>query len=163
MSNDIVKKSEDFYFRLRKRIKRWIESGKLKEDYKNLSKKLVEYLLFLPDLVHLLIKLAGDNEVPSKYKREIVVALAYLLSPLDIIPDFIPVAGMVDDLVVSAYIIDRILNSGDPLMETKIKEYWAGDEDVLNVVRRILEEGRELIEAFNIFRRGGRRRRKGIK
>ncbi len=158
MGDDIVKKSEDFYHKLRRKIRGWIESGKLKEDYKNFSKKLVEYLLFLPDLVHLLIKLAGDDEVPSKYKREIVVALVYLLSPLDIIPDFIPVAGMIDDLVVSAYVIDRILNSGDPLMERKIREYWAGDEDVLNVVRKILEEGRELIEAFNIFRRGRRRR-----
>jgi hypothetical protein len=58
---------------------------------------LREALRLLPDLIRLLRRLAGDPSVPRGVRLRLALLLAYLLIPIDLIPDFIPVLGYADD------------------------------------------------------------------
>ncbi len=132
------KDAEGFYLKTRKRIFAWMKNGKLNRKTGRWTDDFIEYLLVFPDLIHLMIKLFTDREVSPKIKGYIVFGLAYLISPIDFIPDFIPVAGLIDDLLVSVIIINKIINSGDQLTLDKIKLYWAGESDVFEKVREIV-------------------------
>lgn len=62
--------------------------------------QLKEYALFAPRLVRLVARLMRDPRVPPRQKAILVVLGAYLASPIDVIPDFIPVLGQLDDLIL---------------------------------------------------------------
>jgi uncharacterized membrane protein YkvA (DUF1232 family) len=98
--------------------------------------RLKEYALFAPRLAKLVSRLMRDKRVPARQKAILVLLGAYLLSPVDLIPDFIPGLGHVDDLVLAAFALDQILNR---VPEECIREHWDGDDDVLQVVREILD------------------------
>jgi len=98
--------------------------------------KLKEYVLMAPRLVRLLWRLTRDPRVPARSKATLVLLGAYLASPVDLIPDFIPGLGQVDDLVIAAFALDQMLNR---VPEDVIKEHWDGDEDLLQIVREILD------------------------
>ena len=141
MSDEIVKneeKFEDFYQRLRTKINKWIKSGRLYKKTGKWSDHFLQYLLVLPDMAHLMIKLFIDKEVPNIIKGYLLVALAYLVSPIDIVPDFIPVAGFIDDLLVVVVFLNKIINSADAKLLDKIKILWAGEDDVFLKVKEII-------------------------
>ncbi|MGH2788120.1 MAG: YkvA family protein [Actinomycetota bacterium] len=98
--------------------------------------RLKEYALFAPRLVKLVFRLVRDRRVPARPKAILVMLGAYLASPIDLIPDFIPGLGHVDDLVLAAFALDQILNR---VPDQVVREHWDGDEDVLQVVREILD------------------------
>lgn len=98
--------------------------------------QLKEYALFAPRFVKLISRLLRDRRVPARQKAVLVLMVAYLASPIDVIPDFIPGIGHVDDLVLAAFALDQILNR---VPEACIREHWDGDEDILQVVREILD------------------------
>ena len=56
----------------------------------------------LPDLVRLMARLAADPVLPRSAKVALAAAVVYLLSPIDLIPEFLPVIGPLDDVVVVA-------------------------------------------------------------
>ena len=123
-------RQQDFYQKLRTKLRKWVESKE------GTSHKWAEYLMFAPDLFHLLCKLSIDERVPSKEKAKLVIVLAYFISPLDIIPEAIlGPAGYVDDIALSAYVLNGLLNHTDPAL---LQEHWAGEEDVLDVIKKIL-------------------------
>jgi uncharacterized membrane protein YkvA (DUF1232 family) len=93
-----------------------------------------EALLFFPRLVQLLYRLARDPEVPGRAKAVLGFAVAYLLSPIDIIPDFIPILGHLDDLYIVALAIGFVLDSAG---EEKVRQHWTGSQDVIEVVNRV--------------------------
>lgn len=97
---------------------------------------LREYALFAPRLVKLIWRLLRDRRVPSRSKATLVLLGAYLASPIDVIPDFIPGVGQVDDLVLAAFALDQIINR---VPDHVVREHWDGDEDVLEVVRNVLD------------------------
>ena len=97
---------------------------------------LKEFALLAPRLVKLLWRLARDPRVPARSKATLFILGAYLMSPVDIIPDFIPGVGHVDDLVLIAFVLDQMLNR---VPEHVVLEHWDGDEDLLEVVRQILD------------------------
>lgn len=97
---------------------------------------LKEYVLLVPRLARLLWKLSRDPRVPARTKATLFVVAGYLLSPVDVIPDFVPGLGHVDDLVILAFALDQILNR---VPNEIVLEHWDGDEDVLEVVRQILD------------------------
>jgi uncharacterized membrane protein YkvA (DUF1232 family) len=66
------------------------------------------------------------------------VALAYLVSPIDIVPDFIPAAGFIDDLLVMVIFLNKIINTADTKLLDKIKTLWAGEDDVFIKVKEII-------------------------
>jgi uncharacterized membrane protein YkvA (DUF1232 family) len=141
MTDEIVKngeKFEDFYQKLRIKINKWIKSGRLYKKTGRWTDHFLQYLLVLPDMAHLMIKLFIDKEVSNVLKGYLLVALAYLVSPIDIVPDFIPVAGFIDDLMVLVIFLNKIINSADTKLRNKIKTLWAGEEDVFIKVKEII-------------------------
>jgi uncharacterized membrane protein YkvA (DUF1232 family) len=93
-----------------------------------------EALLFFPRLVQLLYRLARDPEVPRPAKAVLGFTVVYLLSPIDIIPDFIPVLGYLDDLYIVALAVSFVLESAG---EAKVRQHWTGSQDVIEVVNRV--------------------------
>jgi uncharacterized membrane protein YkvA (DUF1232 family) len=102
----------------------------------DVTTRLTEYALFAPRLAVLIFRLMRDRRVPPRPKAILVLLAAYLASPVDLIPDFLPGIGHVDDLVLAAFALDQILNR---IPDQYVREHWDGDEDVLQVVREILD------------------------
>lgn len=102
-----------------------------------------EYLLALPDFFILLIRLAIDPRVSKGQKIFLGGIIAYVMSPIDIIPDFIPVIGYVDDLVLVVYGLNLILNELDASV---LLENWSGNQDVLGLMQNITEQAERFID-----------------
>ncbi len=85
---------------------------------------LRELVLLLPQLAGLVARLAGDSRVPGRVKAILGVVAIYLASPIDLIPDFIPVVGYLDDVVLVAIVLDGLLNHVDREI---LLEHWPGD------------------------------------
>ncbi len=98
--------------------------------------RLREYALLLPRLAKLVWRLARDPRVPARSKAMLFVLGGYLVSPVDVIPDFLPGLGQIDDVVIIAFALDQILNR---VPEQVVFDHWEGDEDVLQVVREVLD------------------------
>lgn len=118
-----------FYEDLRVKAKKWTneKTGKV-------GGKLGEYLFMLPDFFILVSRLAVDKRVSAKNKLFVGGIIAYLILPLDIIPDFIPVIGYVDDLVLVVLGLNLILNEID---EKILRDNWSGEGDVLAQMQKI--------------------------
>jgi uncharacterized membrane protein YkvA (DUF1232 family) len=93
---------------------------------------LRDLALFLPHFVLLLKRLIGDPRVPRRSKLVLGGTLLYLLSPLDIVPDFVPGLGQVDDVVVVLLALHSLLNRVD---ESVVLEHWEGSQDLIRAVR----------------------------
>jgi uncharacterized membrane protein YkvA (DUF1232 family) len=103
-----------------------------------------EYLLLVPRFVQLLWRLTRDPRVPARSKATLLLLGGYLALPFDIIPDFIPVAGQMDDLMVIAFALDQMINRVPPEV---VREHWDGDGDVLEIVKEILDISTAFIPA----------------
>lgn len=98
--------------------------------------RLKEYVLLIPRLARLVWRLGRDPRVPARSKAILLVLGGYLVVPVDVIPDFIPGLGQMDDLVVVAFALDHMLNR---VPDEIVREHWDGDEDVLQIVREVLD------------------------
>ena len=98
--------------------------------------RLREYALFAPRLIRLVYRLLKDERVPTRSKAVLLVVAGYVVSPIDVIPDMIPGVGRFDDLLVVGFALDQILNR---VPEHVVIEHWDGDEDVLRIIREILD------------------------
>ena len=103
-----------------------------------------EYLLLVPRFVQLLWRLTRDPRVPARSKATLLLLGGYLALPFDIIPDFIPVAGQMDDLMVIAFALDQMINRVPPEV---VREHWDGDGDVLEIVKETLDISTAFIPA----------------
>lgn len=92
----------------------------------------------LPNLVKLLVRLLADPRVPVRRKIVAGAAGAYVVAPIDLIPDFIPVLGQVDDLIVVALGLKHLIEGAS---EDVVHEHWDGSEDVLELVTNVIEWG----------------------
>jgi uncharacterized membrane protein YkvA (DUF1232 family) len=63
---------------------------------------------FVPDCVILFRRLLGDPRVPLRHKLVVGALIPYLLMPFDLVPDFIPVAGYLDDAVIVEVVLDPL-------------------------------------------------------
>jgi uncharacterized membrane protein YkvA (DUF1232 family) len=88
---------------------------------------------FIPDCIVLVRRLLHDPRVPRRYKLLLGLLVGYLALPIDLVPDFIPVAGQLDDAVVVAVILRVVLRSGGPDL---MREHWPGPESSLAIVLR---------------------------
>jgi uncharacterized membrane protein YkvA (DUF1232 family) len=86
---------------------------------------------FVPDCVVLVRRLLGDPRVPVESKVLLGLLVVYLVSPIDLIPDFIPVAGQLDDAIVAALVLRAVLRSGG---EALLREHWTGPPRSLELV-----------------------------
>lgn len=61
---------------------------------------------FLTDLKGFLTNVANDERIPARDKKILLAMIALLISPFDLIPDWIPVVGLLDDLIILSFILD---------------------------------------------------------
>ena len=87
----------------------------------------------LPDIVRTIAGLAVDPVLPKAAKIALAAAVLYLVSPLDLIPDFIPVIGYLDDIFVAEILVDGMLNF---VNRGLVLKYWPGSPESLERVAR---------------------------
>lgn len=68
---------------------------------------------FIKDLVAFIKAVAADPRIPDRDKKLLLALLALVASPIDIIPDWIPILGMLDDIVIVAIVLDYLFNHLD--------------------------------------------------
>jgi uncharacterized membrane protein YkvA (DUF1232 family) len=89
---------------------------------------------FVPDCVVLFKRLLGDPAMPRGRKVLLALMVAYLAMPIDLIPDFIPVAGQLDDAILVALVLRGVLRAGGPDL---VRRHWPGPEGSLRVILRL--------------------------
>ncbi|NMC26952.1 MAG: DUF1232 domain-containing protein [Syntrophomonadaceae bacterium] len=114
------------------------------ENEKRIHSTVQQTILLIPNFLKLLYRLTSDRRVPLREKAILFGAVAYILSPLDFLPDVIPVLGQIDDLLLIALILQRFMNSVDRRV---VLEHWDGWESLLVTIEKILEFTRYLLPA----------------
>jgi len=89
---------------------------------------------FVPDCVVLFSRLLRDPRVPRRHKLLVAALLPYLAMPFDLVPDFIPVAGQLDDAVIVVFVM-RHLARRDPGL---LVEHWPGPRSSLALLLRFV-------------------------
>lgn len=89
---------------------------------------------FVPDCVILFSRLLRDPRVPRRSKIIVAALIPYLALPVDLIPDFIPVAGQADDAILVALVLRIIVRRTDAVV---LRELWPGPDRSLLVVFRL--------------------------
>jgi uncharacterized membrane protein YkvA (DUF1232 family) len=106
--------------------------------------QLKEYALVAPRVAKLVVRLVRDPRVPSRNKAMLLFAAGYVLSPIDLVPEFVPGVGRLDDIVIAALAVHGLLND---VPDEVIRQHWDGEEDVLELVREVLEISAALVPA----------------
>ena len=91
-------------------------------------------LRVLPDLVRLVRRLAADRSLPRGVRLRLWLLLAYLLMPIDLVPDVVPVLGYADDAVVVALALRAVVRRAGA---EALARHWPGDPGGLEVVSRL--------------------------
>lgn len=89
---------------------------------------------FIPDCIVLVARLLRDERVQRRSKALLVGLTAYLALPFDLVPDFIPVAGQLDDAIVVALALRHLVRASGPAI---LRENWPGQERSLDVLLRV--------------------------
>jgi uncharacterized membrane protein YkvA (DUF1232 family) len=89
---------------------------------------------FVPDCLVLFRRLLADPAVPRRRKWALGLTVAYLAMPFDLIPDFIPVAGQLDDAILVGLVLRGLVRGGGPGL---VRHHWPGPEPSLRIVLRL--------------------------
>jgi uncharacterized membrane protein YkvA (DUF1232 family) len=93
-----------------------------------------ELAVLVPNLLRLFRGLLGDPRVPLAAKAALVLGLLWLASPIDLIPEFIPIAGPLDDVIVAALVLGLVSRTAG---REVIREHWRGDPTMLARMLRL--------------------------
>jgi uncharacterized membrane protein YkvA (DUF1232 family) len=93
-----------------------------------------ELALLVPNLTRLFAGLIRDPRVPRRAKIVLGVTAIYLASPIDLIPDFIPIVGSLDDAIVAAFALRFVVRASSPEI---VAEHWPGDPATLRRILRL--------------------------
>lgn len=85
----------------------------------------------LPQLVLLIARLLRDRRVPGADKALFGLVIAYVIAPIDLLPDFLGALGLVDDLYLVALALGRLLGRAGPDL---LLEHWSGDPHTLGYI-----------------------------
>jgi uncharacterized membrane protein YkvA (DUF1232 family) len=96
--------------------------------------RLREALRLLPDVVRLLRRLALDSSVPRGARVRLWLLLAYLASPIDVVPDFLPVIGYADDAILVAVVLRSVTRRAGA---GALERHWPGTPQGLEAVRAL--------------------------
>ena len=95
---------------------------------------------FVPDLVVFFSRLARDPCVPRRRALLVGALVAYLASPIDLIPDFLPVIGQLDDAILAGVVLRLVIRDCPP---STLAELWPGPDSSLGVVLRLAGAARD--------------------
>lgn len=91
-------------------------------------------LRLLPDLLRLSRRLAADKTVPTGVRVRLVLLLIYLASPIDIIPDFVPVLGYADDAIIVALVLRSVARRAG---SDALDRHWPGTPEGLHLIKQL--------------------------
>jgi uncharacterized membrane protein YkvA (DUF1232 family) len=91
-------------------------------------------LRLLPDLLRLVRRLAADPQLPRRVRVRLWLLLGYLASPIDLVPDVLPVIGYADDAILVAAVLRSVVRSSGP---ERVARHWPGTDDGLAVIARL--------------------------
>lgn len=144
MTNEYLKKDmpskekqEDFYHKLRDKVQNWADSKP------KVIGTVSGYVLFAPDLFHLLTRLMLDSRIDKKSKAAVGAGIMYFIAPIDFLPEILMgPGGFLDDVVVAVFVINTLLNK---FPREVIAEHWAGNEDLLALVKKVSNSGNKYV------------------
>lgn len=93
-----------------------------------------DMLRLLPDVLRLLKGLAADPQLPRRIRVAMIALLAFIASPIDLIPDVIPVLGVADDVIITAVVLRWVTRAAGP---QALSRHWPGTPDGLAALRRL--------------------------
>ncbi len=93
-----------------------------------------ELATLLPNLIQLFRGLIRDPRVPRRSKALLWFAALWLISPIDLVPEFLPVIGPLDDAVIAALVLRHVLKKAG---RGPIEEHWRGEPATLEKILRI--------------------------
>jgi uncharacterized membrane protein YkvA (DUF1232 family) len=102
----------------------------------------MEAVLLLPNVVKLLVRITRDPRVPMRRKVVLAAVMAYVVSPIDLIPDFFIGVGRLDDVIVVAIALNHVMQGAG---REVVIEHWDGSEDSLDLILSALEWGAEIV------------------
>jgi uncharacterized membrane protein YkvA (DUF1232 family) len=122
----IIQRAPDWYESWRGRIEHWVAS--------RADDQTAQIILFVPDLLALVVRLARDRRVPFMVKARLLLAAAYVLSPFDLMPEaMLGVIGLSDDAGVLVLVLMGI-RSITSIDHAVLRENWSGRGDVIEVI-----------------------------
>jgi len=120
----------DFYQALRSRLAAWLID-------RHPMLRHAQVALLPPDLLHLIVRLVADKRVPPTQKAQLAVAAAYVVLPIDAIPEsFLGPVGFADDIAAISHALHGLMSSGHGDLA---KEHWAGEEDLLALLTKTVK------------------------
>ncbi len=97
--------------------------------------QLGQLVRVVPDVLRLIRQLLGDSSTPLGVRLALIGLLAWLLNPIDLIPEFIPVLGPLDDVVVAVLVLRYVRRR---LGDEELRERWRGTPDGYALLSGIL-------------------------
>lgn len=95
---------------------------------------VVEALRVLPDTLRLLRRLAADKSLPSGIRVRLALLMGYLALPFDLIPDFLPVIGQLDDVIVAVLVLRSVVRAAGA---GPVRTHWPGTDAGLAALWKI--------------------------
>ena len=113
-------------------------------------------------LVKLVARLLLDGRVSKFDKTVLGTILIYVLNPMDVMPDVVPIVGQIDDAYLVSLALLRLVNRTD---ESILREHWGGRRDVVQLIKEITELGTfylpEKVRIFLVGRAEGKQAERG--
>jgi uncharacterized membrane protein YkvA (DUF1232 family) len=94
-----------------------------------------ELARLVPDILRLVRDLVTDRSAPRGVRVSLVILLVWLISPIDLVPDFIPVLGSLDDVIVAVVILRYVRRR---LGEVEMRRHWRGSDEGWALVERLV-------------------------
>jgi uncharacterized membrane protein YkvA (DUF1232 family) len=101
------------------------------------KRTISESLMFIPNLIKLLYRLLESELVSATDKTLLMGTVLYVLSPWDFLPDVVPFIGQLDDILLIALVLNRLMSSVDHEI---LLQYWDGHEELLELLEKVLDK-----------------------
>jgi uncharacterized membrane protein YkvA (DUF1232 family) len=92
-----------------------------------------ELIAFIPNVIRLFRDVLRDDRVPLGSKALVLFGAAWLASPIDLVPEFVPVVGPLDDVVVAVFVLRHLVKRAGPSV---VREHWRGDPRSVDLLLR---------------------------
>jgi uncharacterized membrane protein YkvA (DUF1232 family) len=99
------------------------------------------------------IRLIQDGRTPMRFKSQLVMVAAYVVLPVDLIPEAVfGAAGLADDALVISVMLMRLLGNSKELDQQMLRELWSGKGDIVDVINEVVDSGGEIVNT-RVWRR----------